>query len=281
MRRALLAASAVVLAVVGSAGGAQAGLTGVDIGINPTYAQTGPNTVTTTGGFFAARAFLASASDFDTGTVTYPGSGSPVTLTPQPGPILGYGVGYSDLGALNAAFPFGTYTFDVANSVTMDSATASIDYTVAADSLSIPQLSAASYNGLQGLNPAAGFTFDFNSFLQNPNANQAFVFLGVTDNATGNSVFGQGFLDPSTTSIFMPGGTLASGHSYTFDLLFDERINGSDGVTPNVIFFDTHTDGTFSTAAIPEPGAWAMLLFGFGGLGALLRRKLSRAGAGA
>jgi PEP-CTERM motif len=33
-------------------------------------------------------------------------------------------------------------------------------------------------------------------------------------------------------------------------------------------FYDTHTDGSFSTAgAVPEPSTWAMMLIGFGGLG--------------
>jgi hypothetical protein len=47
-------------------------------------------------------------------------------------------------------------------------------------------------------------------------------------------------------------------------------------------FYDTHTDGSFSTAAgaVPEPSTWAMMLMGFGGLGWLAqarRRKTSPA----
>jgi hypothetical protein len=279
MRRSLVRAAVLLgLTAAGAAGSAQAGLTNVDIGINPTYAQTGPGTVTPTGGFFAARAFMASPNDFDGGSLTYPGAGSPAPLTPQPGSLLGYSVGSASLASLNAAFPFGTYTFNVTNSMTSASQTATINYSVAADSLSIPQLDAASYNGLQGLNPTAGFTFNFNAFLQNPNANLAFVFLNVF-NSGGTDVFSQGFLSPSTTSIFMPGGTLAAGQGYTFDLLFDERITGTDGTTPNTIFFDTHTGGAFTTSAVPEPEAWTMLVLGLGGLGAILRRRTSRAGA--
>jgi hypothetical protein len=262
-------------ALLGSAGRAGAEITNVDIGINPTYEQTGPTTVTSTGGFFSARAFLASASDFDGGTLAYPGAGSPAPLTPQPGPIVGYSVGDSSFADLNTAFPFGTYTFDATNSMTSDSQTATIDYTTAATPLSIPRLSAASYNGLQGLNSASGFTFDFNSFVQNPSGNLAFVFLNVIDSG-GNDVFSQGFLGPTTTSIFMPGGSLAAGQAYTFDLIFDDRITGTDGVTPNTIFFDAHTDGTFTTAAVPEPGTWAILALGFAGLGGVLRRKSAR-----
>jgi hypothetical protein len=54
------------------------------------------------------------------------------------------------------------------------------------------------------------------------------------------------------------------------------RRYGIAGVTqdgaaniPLTQFYDTHTDGSFSTAAgaVPEPSTWAMMLIGFGGLG--------------
>jgi PEP-CTERM motif-containing protein len=67
------------------------------------------------------------------------------------------------------------------------------------------------------------------------------------------------------------------------------RRYGIAGVTqdgaaniPLTQFYDTHTDGSFSTAAgaVPEPSTWAMMLMGFGGLGWLAqarRRKTSPA----
>jgi PEP-CTERM motif len=64
--------------------------------------------------------------------------------------------------------------------------------------------------------------------------------------------------------------------SYTFDLLFDNRIGGSDYINgyPVTQFYDTHTDGSFSTAgAVPEPSTWAMLLLGFVWLGVMIRRR--------
>ena len=69
---------------------------------------------------------------------------------------------------------------------------------------------------------------------------------------------------------------MAAGQSYSFDLLFDDRIVTQDAALniPLTQFYDTHTDGTFSTAAgaVPEPSTWAMMLIGFGGLGLAVTR---------
>jgi len=278
MRFEAMAGAALSIAcVLGAAGGASAAVNEIDIGINPTYQQIDGTTVVSTGGFFSARAFLDSASDFDGGTLTYPGAGSPVALTPASGATLAYSDSASTMAALNAAYPFGIYSFTVTNSATSATQSGSINYTVAADSLSVPTLTAASFNQLQGLHAGSGFTFDFNAFDQNPNANSALLFLDVTD-AYGNDVFSQA-LDPTTTSIFMPGGTLAAGKTYNFDLLFDSRIEGKDGDLPTSIFFDTHTFGAFTTA-VPEPSTWALMILGFASLGAILRRRPARVLAG-
>ena len=49
-----------VAGLVAAVGVAQAQLVNADVGINPTYEQTGPTTITSTGGFFSARAFVTS-----------------------------------------------------------------------------------------------------------------------------------------------------------------------------------------------------------------------------
>jgi hypothetical protein len=273
MRFEAIAGAALSIAcVLGAAGGASAAVNEIDIGLNPTFQQTGATTVVSTGAFFSARAFLDSASDFDGGTLTFPGAGSPVTLTPGPDLTVAFGDSATTLAGLNAAYPFGTYAFHLTNSVTSASQDASLDYTVAADALSPPALTAGSFNQLQGLNAASDFTFDFNAFDPSPNADTNFLFLNVSD-ADGNTVFSA---NPASlaTSIFMAGGTLAAGQTYTFDLLFDSRIVGMDGDVGTEIFFDSHTGGAFTTAGgVPEPATWAMLIFGFAGVGAALRRR--------
>ncbi len=80
---------AIGLAVAGcvTVGGANAQVTEADVGVNPTFEQTGPTTVTSTGGFFSGRAFVTSASDFAGGTLSYGGSGSPQTLSYVPADV--------------------------------------------------------------------------------------------------------------------------------------------------------------------------------------------------
>jgi hypothetical protein len=272
-----------VLSVVCLGSAARAAVTEVDIGINPTYSQTGPTTVTSTGGFFSARAFLDSSSDFDGGTLTYtPPAASPTTvgsLTPVSGsqPYLVYQPGsYSTVADLNAAYPYGTYTFNLTNSSSSATATDSIDYTVNSDS-NVPTLTASSYNTLQGLNASTGGVVEFNTDVPGAGANFAEIFLNV-DNGSGSSVYSASGAY-TATSFDIPGGVLSPGTSYTLDLNFDDRITGTDGnSTPTVIFFDTHTEVAFTTAGgVPEPAAWAFMLLGFGLTGAALRRRSAAA----
>jgi PEP-CTERM motif len=260
---------------LGLSSAALAQVTEVDIGINPTYTQTGPSTVTSTGGFFSARAFLTSASDFDGGTLSLPGSGPPQPLTPSSGPILVYSATDADLAALNAAFPPGAYTFSLTNSMTSASETDTVDYSVAADS-NVPQFTAPTFAALQGAKAGQSIAVDLVSALQeSPNANSAFEFLTLSDTSTGSTTsFSVSSVSPSTTSFVIPGSALAAGQDYLLDINFDDRITGTDanGV-PTTVFFDTHTDVSFSTAAVPEPAAWTLLLSGFGAAGVALRRR--------
>jgi hypothetical protein len=275
----LVGAAVVALLSAGTAWRAEAAITEIDIGINPTFTQTGPTAVMATGGFFSARAFLNSSGDFTGGTLTWPGAMSPQPLMLQPDPVfpvLGYSFGDLSLADLNTQFPFGTYTFTAPDSGGSPSQTESLDYTAAADAGSTPMLDAGTFNGLQDLKASSGFTFNFNSFVQSstPGAS-GLVFLNVF-NSSNVAVFSTDGLPASTTQVFMPGDSLAAGQDYTFDLLFDERISGTnmDGL-PTTLFFDSHTDGAFSTA-VPEPATWTMMILGFGGLGLTLRRRAAK-----
>jgi PEP-CTERM motif len=265
--------------LIATAGLARAQVTEADVGVNPTFEQTGPTTVTSTGGFFSSRAFVTSASDFSGGTLTYGGSGSPQTLSYVPADVAWeYSVGDASFPNLQTAFPTGGYEFNLTGG-TMGPATVSLNYDGDAYS-NTPQLAAASFSALQGLNAAAPITLDFNPMEVSPNATGAnAIFFSVTD-SFGATVFSD-TLSTAATSVTIGGGILSAGQSYTFDLLFDDRINGFDGDVFTEQFYDTHTDGTFSTAAgsVPEPSTWAMMLIGFGGLGLAVARRGRKQGA--
>jgi len=261
--------------VVAGAGMAQAQVTNADVGVNPTFEQTGATTVSSTGGFFSARAFVNSSTDFTGGTLTYGGSGSPQTLGFVPvDTAWEYGSpqdpSFSDL---QTQFPTGAYTFNLTGGA-FGPASVTINY--AGDAYSnTPELTTDSFTGLQGLKAADPYTVSFNNMVVNSNANLSFIFFSVV-NSSNTPVFTQSFLPTDTTSVTIPGGTLLPGQTYTFDLNFDDRITGADpnsGV-PTTQFYDTQTLGSFSTAgAVPEPSTWAMLLMGFIGLGGMIRRR--------
>jgi hypothetical protein len=271
-----------VAGLIATVGLARAQVTEADVGINPTFEQTGPTTVTSTGGFFSGRAFVASASDFSGGTLTYGGSGSPQTLSYVPADVAWeYGLGDASFSDLQTAFPNGGYEFDLTGG-TMGPATVSLNFDGDAYS-NTPQLAAASFSALQGLNAAAPITLDFNPMDVSPNATPGAnnIFFSIV-NSSNSTVFNETLLT-TDTSVTIPGGVLASGQSYSFDLLFDDRIVDSSGAFLKTQFYDTHTDGTFSTAAgaVPEPSTWAMMLMGFVGLGFAASLRGRKQGAAA
>jgi PEP-CTERM motif len=263
-----------VAGLVAGAGAAHAQLTTADVGVNPTFEQTDPTTVTSTGGFFSGRAFFTNTTDFDTGTLTYGGPGSPATLTAGSSPpSLTLSGSNTTFAGLQSDFPNGDYTFDLSGG-TMGPTEFVIDYAGNAYS-NTPELTAASFSALQGLNAANSITVDFNAIDVSPNATPGAnsIVFSIT-NSSDASVFTE-TLSTSDTSVTIPGGTLAAGQSYSFDLLFDDRI--VDTSDPDVLltqFYDTHTAGAFSTAgAVPEPSTWAMMVIGFGGLGFAVARR--------
>jgi hypothetical protein len=255
----------------------KADLSSFDLGWNIENDQTGPSTVLPFGTFFSAYAYMPTAGDFTSGTLTYPGPGSPQALSPGSfgGPNVYYQTPYlADLPALEAAYPFGTYTVQ-ASGPSGPSSTVGIDYTAEAYG-NTPSLTAGSFNALQGLNPLLSDTVNFNGFTPNGAASQAFVFFNVYNVGTGADVFADNFLASSTASVVIPGGTLAADTAYSYELIYDDRIYGVDtngsGI-PTQQEFDTRTFGNFTTT--PEPGSYAAVLLVLGSL--ILLARLRRA----
>ncbi len=272
-----------LLAATALAPSAFAQVTSADIGLNPSYQQTGATTVASTGGFFSGRIFFTNASDYASGTLTWPGADSPQALGAQPGPALIYQPSsYSTLAALNAAYPVGAYSFSIGGG-TQPSQTDTINYRVAADS-NVAQLTAASYNAVQSAKAGQALAIDLaEAMAPSGNATSSFVFLTLYDISSGFSVaYSTVAPDISDTSFLVPGGILKAGDQYELDTNFSDRIGGTDGNgVSTTIFFDTHTDVLFTASAAPEPAAWALMLAGVAGLGGALRRRRTASAAAA
>ncbi len=255
---------------------AGAALTEIDIGKSYEYQQTGPLTTSLFGTFFAARADMG-IGDFDGGTLVYPGPSSPRSLTLDPGgALLFFQTPYIPLATLNSEYGFGDYTFNVSNSVTSDIQSATLSYLQDAYTADIPALTAASFTALQSVNPALSLTLNFNTFTPDAAANDAVTFFTLYDQ-TANALIINDFGVPSImNSDTIAANTLIAGHSYTYEIIFSDRIAGLDvtGGLPATQYFDVRTFGDFSVAAVPEPETYAMLLAGLGVLGFVARKRI-------
>lgn len=246
--------------------------------VNTTYNQTSGNPPAFAGYWISLGGGMQNPGDFNTASVTYPGPGSPANL-----PVTGTSFGLSSpffptIAALQGQYPFGTYTYTATNTNTNTSQVGALDYTANLFTSNIPALN--NLIGLTGLNPAVPFNVGFNSFTPAPGSSEGLLFFTVYDANTGNIVFTQGFLPPSTTSVTIPANTLQANHGYNFELDFSDRLHGFDSAhgTFTEQGFDLRTDGSFQTGAavtgVPEPASAVLLLGALVALGAKRSRAI-------
>jgi len=235
------------------------------------YTQSGPSTVGLAGYQFLGRATPNDGIgpiDFNGGTISFP-AGSPVP-TSALGPVgaeLQYRSGVLDLATFQADYPDGSYHFHLTDSAnashTQDE---SVDSSIAAPPTSIPALTAASFNGLQGMDSTKSFTVNFNTFT-GANAD-ALIFFGVT-NSSGSTILFDG-LQPNVTQDTIAANVLQPGQQYNFLLFFSNVAITADN--NGEVLQDNRTAGSFTTA--PEPSSAAVCMLALGAL-ALRRRKRS------
>lgn len=255
---------------------ARAEISFVDMFRSNTYVQNGDgNSLATNGSFFTLGLTSINAGDYDSVSASYPGPGSPVALSAISPTEFSYQTAtLPSQAAMDAAYPTGTYEFTASGSGGTD--VASFDYAADYYPQSLPFLSGTSYSALQNMNPFANQTVGFNPDVPDPAATFAFIFFTVRDNLTDSIVFNAGFLPSTTTSETIPAGTLLPYTSYTYELVFSDRLEvPSPGATFQAqLGYDLRTAGTFVTA--PEPAAWLSAILGLCTAGLYRRFRIAR-----
>jgi hypothetical protein len=268
--------AATVIVLLGAVGIVRAGpdITEFDIDFNTQYSQTLAGVSPSSAFYYFSTRVQQDAGAYNQASLTYPGPGSPQAYTLNAASTLFsfQTGGIPTKAALDAAYPFGTYTASVKNSGSGATNTDTIQYTQSAYTSSLPALTQSTFSGLQGLNVTNPFTFNFNSHTPNPLADASFTFLALFG-PNGSSISVGSFLPPGTTSLTLPANTLLPDTQYTFDLDFSDRLLGTS-TTDTTTLFEVRTDGTFTTAAVPEP--CGLVLAGVGLVGMAIRSRQRR-----
>jgi hypothetical protein len=290
---------AIIGATLCSVGSGQvfAGLITVDLGKNLQQTQVDASgDFANENDYFAARAFYQNAGDYDSATLTWPGPFSPFSMSNVPGTFTflngataaGYFIeqsgSYFNPAILDGDYPQAGYKYDLNDSTnTNPPVSSSIQYSSDLYPANQPTLTAASFNGLQGLNTTQAASVSFGALQDNPAFSSAagdsdYVFLDVFTAGFGSDVYSTFVQSPgSLNSLLIPANTLTPGTSYSLLLDFDNRIGGSDvnGISQFQLF-DVKTEVDFTTAAAvasPEPAGLALA-----GLGLLALALFARTG---
>jgi hypothetical protein len=191
---------------------AQAQMADAGVQVVEAYKQTGPNSFSPLSSIWSPGVLVHGPNDFASLTMTYPGAGSPVVVQ---GPAtlgqFGYQMSppsavFASLNSLQAAYPFGTYTF-TATRANGSTQAASVAYNANLFPGTVPQFSSLTLSALQGLNSESPFTFDFST------TGNAFNQLNIVT-ASNSLVYATGTIPIQQQSVSIPGNILQPGTTY-------------------------------------------------------------------
>ncbi|WP_293904985.1 PEPxxWA-CTERM sorting domain-containing protein [Phenylobacterium sp.] len=279
IRSTVLAASVVTATAL--CGMAHASVLSADVGKNLEFLQL-DNAGTTvpvgaSNAFFFARAFYNSGA-YDNGSVTFSSTTLPFNSIAFDccGSTGGqYQTSFITKADMDATFPTGVaYTLTLTKTGN-PGATTSLDVFLPDDlyaATPIPTFAGASVDSLNSLTPGQAITIGTGTFTPDPAADAGQNFLSIYDLTSGMTIYSD-FGSNTRSSWAVGSGIFQAGHSYEAQLIFDSLVAGSSGGVPTVGRDDLRTDLLFSLpGVVPEPTQWALMLMGFGLIGAALRR---------
>ena len=236
----LIALCAALCAVPGAA---SAGISYTTVSVQERYYQSGATTVAPVSAGIGLGMAVQSPSDFTSAFVSYPGAGSPRALTYTPtltsnGAYAGIFTNqtFGSVAEMNAAYPFGTYSFTAINSNTGASQTAFLNYDRDHWPDTVPGLTASGYDDVQGLVASQGGVFEFSSFDADghwpfggsgPETIDPYTQLVLFD-AQGAGVYSTGPLQNETTSFTLPPEVLLPSSTYGYTLVHGTRLHLED-----------------------------------------------------
>jgi hypothetical protein len=237
------------------------------------FTQTGPSTTAADGFLFQGRATPNDGIgpiDFNGGTISFPATSPiPTSALGPSGAELSYSSGkILDQTTFQTDYPVsGNYTFHLTDSANAaHTQTETVNDGIGTAVATVPALTAASFNGLQGMDPSKAFTVNFNSFAD-PGPG-ALIFFAIQDSLGNTPVFDG--LQPNVTQDVVPANKLQPGTQYNFFLFFENNAISPDNIAQ--VTLDTRTKGSFTTQAVPEASAGLLAMLTLSG-GRVLRRR--------
>jgi hypothetical protein len=215
--------------------------------------------------YFGAQLFandygeiLTNASMTTPDSVVYPMSGNPVpTAYYYNSPY------YPDKTSFDADYPNGTYEFDVNDGSDYGLLTIPDEDLYTA---SIPYFTGDTWCRLQAVDASRPLKLCWNSFIPNPDATSAFIFVRILDPFY-NYAYTTNFIPADVTNICIPADSLNAGTTYTIQLLFSDRADdvnyGFNDAAPATSGFDVLTYTSLVTGPPKlciEPGTNAAIL---------------------
>lgn len=250
-----------------------AGISSATLRPTMTFQQTGDGmTLTPADAYFAVDLIASTGTSFSSATLSYPGSGSPLSLTSSTPEHFGHVAFFANEADMNSAFPQGTYEFTTLSGLAQD--VIRVELGAPAYAMSRPHLSGASFSALQGMDASLAQEITFGPFAAHPDADWSSANFRIIDLSAPASLPVFMPLDATTSKIVLPAGTLQPGHRFVYHLTFSSTQYDPNVQPYAVVSYDQDSFGFFSTALpVPEPVPAFLFAAGLGMLAGVVRRR--------